>query len=291
MSPLTLGYPVENRTLALDGIIPNRTSTSTSIEELKKIAESNVADTLKILKWNHDNNIHLYRMSSYMFPNVLSTHYDIADIKGVNDLGTSHQRITFHPGQHVVLNSESKFIIRESRRELLLHDKLCDLARLDESIIVLHGGGVYGNKPDAIDRWIANFSALPTKVKNRIVLENDEYRYSLDDIIGIHNRIEQETGHTLPIVLDLFHYSINMGRPFSSEELLEEVLSTWTWSTPKVHISEQREDARRGAHAEYVREIPKILLDKGHNLHIMVEAGAREKALIFLRDKYSEYVI
>ena len=41
-----------------------------------------------------------------------------------------------------------------------------------DSVMVIHGGGIYGDKEGAIERWCENYEELPDKIKKRLVLEN-----------------------------------------------------------------------------------------------------------------------
>lgn len=42
------------------------------------------------------------------------------------------------------------------------------------AVMVIHGGGVYGNKPEALKTFEENFMRLKESTRNRLVLENDE---------------------------------------------------------------------------------------------------------------------
>ena len=45
-----------------------------------------------------------------------------------------------------------------------------------DSVIVIHGGGLYGDKDSTIKRWVDNFGRLPQDVQDKLVLENCEKR-------------------------------------------------------------------------------------------------------------------
>ena len=42
------------------------------------------------------------------------------------------------------------------------------------AVMVIHGGGVYGNKAEALKTFEENYSRLKESTRNRLVLENDE---------------------------------------------------------------------------------------------------------------------
>ena len=66
--------------------------------------------------------------------------------------------------------------------------------------MVIHGGGIYGDKESAIQRWSDNYKNLPPSVKKRLVLENCEKCYSIEDCL----KINELCG--VPIVFDTHHY-------------------------------------------------------------------------------------
>ena len=104
------GYCCINLTLAEQDIKVGRkmikkTFTERGIEYAGQLALLNVNDMCKIIKWNNENGVKLYRMSSSMFP--WSTEYDLKDLPTYNRIkvllqGAGHmamkggQRLTFH---------------------------------------------------------------------------------------------------------------------------------------------------------------------------------------------------
>lgn len=52
-------------------------------------------------------------------------------------------------------------------KELSLHAEMFKYMGLEEekdSVIVIHGGGLYGDKDETIKRWVKNFGRLPKSV-------------------------------------------------------------------------------------------------------------------------------
>jgi UV DNA damage endonuclease len=50
----------------------------------------------------------------------------------------------------------------------------------------IHMGGIYGDKESTLARFKENYTTrLSDKVKKRLVLENDEICYNVDDILPI----------------------------------------------------------------------------------------------------------
>ena len=57
---------------------------------------------------------------------------------------------------------------------------------------------------------------------------------------------------------------------------------------PKFHISEQAIDKKKGAHSDYVETIPNYLLSLP-DIDIMIEAKAKEQAVLYLYGKYTSF--
>ena len=55
-----------------------------------------------------------------------------------------------------------------------------------------------------------------------------------------------------------------------------------------MHISEQKENARIGAHSDYIETIPDLLFKLDTDIDIEVEAKQKELAIFKLYDKYPQ---
>jgi len=277
-----------------------KTILSKGIDELKLRAMKNLQDLKILLQWNYNNDIFVYRMSSEMFPhlsNPLIEKYSLDFASEVLiEIGILakklNQRLTFHPGQFNNLGTLNNDVLTKTIIELEDHCHIMDLMNLDKnSVIVIHGGGVYGNKKSAIARFKLNFYKLNENTQQRLVLENCEKSYSTEDCLEICNELN------IPMVHDTHHYTCYnyyhpdiLQRP--AEDLIPEILQTWTCRgiKPKFHISEQG-TGRVGHHSDYIESIPDYLLNIPKNysisIDIMVEAKMKEQAIIRLREKYS----
>ena len=75
-------------------------------------------------------------------------------------------RLTFHPGQFNNLGSPNPKVVKQTFKDLEYHADVLDLMGMGKDpVMVIHGGGVYGDKKGAIKRWISNYHKLPDKVK------------------------------------------------------------------------------------------------------------------------------
>ena len=181
------------------------------IEHAKSLAVQNLKDLLSILKWNKENNIFFFRMSSEMFPFATYKDYsyvlDFVDdlLKEIGNYAKQNNiRLTMHPSQFNVLSSPDEKIITNTIIDLNHHCDILDRMGLDQnSVIIVHGGGFYNNKKEALLRLQTNIMRLPENTRNRLVLENCEMAYTIEELLPI-----SETLH-VPLVIDYHHDSIN----------------------------------------------------------------------------------
>jgi len=269
------------------------------IEELKRRVLANLEDLLKMLQWNEENGIRVFRLSSEIFPHktnpkVPDYTYDFAleHLKKIGDYAKDKgHRLTFHPGQYNVLGSPNSKAVKQTIADLNYHSEVLDLLKCDkDSVMVIHGGGVYGDKPGAKDRWIRRYRELPENIKRRLVLENCERSYSVKDCL----EISEEIG--VPIVFDTHHHDcylkLHPDEEFEPvENYIPRILKTWRDIKPKFHVSEQG-SGRVGHHSDYIDIIPQYLLDipekYGVKIDIMIEAKAKELSIQQLYEKYPD---
>jgi UV DNA damage endonuclease len=282
---MRIGYPCINLTLKRSAA---RTFRLASYSEARVVSTitSNL-DTLEAyLAWNAEHDIRFFRISSGTIP--LASHPVMAfDWQGafadrLRAIGEIIQqqdtRTNVHPGQYTLINSNRPEVVAASIADLVYHAELLDLMGLDATHkIQIHGGGVYGDKPAAIRRFIDTWHSLPDSVRLRLVIENDERHYSLADSLAIH----RETG--IPVLFDSFHHSIlNDGE--SIAEALELTAGTWQGhGPPMVDYSSQDATKQLGAHT------PSIDLDDfalvlpllaRHNADVMLEIKDKEASAL-----------
>lgn len=84
-------------------------------------------------------------------------------------------RVSMHPGQYTVLNSPNDDVVKRAIEDLNYHVKVLDNFGVGENHkIILHIGGVYNDKEQAINRFADNYKRLNDQVRERLVIENDE---------------------------------------------------------------------------------------------------------------------
>jgi len=264
-----------------------------------------------VLDYLERNGIGMYRMTASLAP--YATHPDLPQFHGqveecreeLAGLGARAReldlRLSTHPGQYVVLNSEDPAV-----RDGAIRDLECQAALLDamglgpEAVVVLHVGGAAGGHGAGMDRFLAGFERLSERARARLVIENDDRTYALGHVLALHER----TG--LRVVWDILHHHCNDPDGIPDRQALEAALATWPGSqTPKIHFSSPKtavEERKKRvgrrverswvlpqlrAHADVIDPIAfeHFLRDTatGLDFDVMLEAKAKDLALLRLR--------
>jgi len=295
---MNLGYACINLSLGKK-VTTNRTMIKKTfidkgLDYVSDLVLQNVADLERIIDWNEENGIKLYRMSSDMFP--WATEYTFEQLKDWKEISAIlkrcgdkanqyNQRLSFHPGPFNVLTSPKENVVLNTIADLEVHGRIMDAIGLSQTPynkINIHCNGVYGDKKSAMDRFITNFQRLSKSVQNRLTVENDDKAsmYSVKDLMYIH----EKTG--IPIVFDYHHHKFCTG-DLTEEQALRLAVSTWpTDIVPAVHYSESADGKKPQAHSDYIFQ---RIDTYGIEVAIMVEA--KKKDLTILKYKQENYGI
>ena len=259
-----------------------------------------------ILGYLDDVDIRFYRFATGLAP--YASHPDLprfrdapkrfaADLAEIGERARrSAIRLSSHPGQYTVLNSENPDVRRLAAVELEVQAELMDGMGLGrESVVVLHVGGAAGGTQAALDRFVAGFETLTDAARSRLVIENDDRSFSLTDVLGLSERIGR------PVVWDILHHHCHDPDGIPDREALELALGTWPAEvTPKIHYSSPKTAVeQRGkkvvlpqlrAHADMIDPIgfEHFLTDTAAGLRdfdVMLEAKAKDLALLRLREQ------
>ena len=283
---MRIGYPCINTTI---GRRSNRTFRlkSYSEERLKETVENNLDCLTKILHFNVRHNLLFFRITSDLVP--FASHpvcrfnwreYFEERFKSIGDFVQSNSiRVSMHPNPFIVINSVDSKVFENSVKELAYHAHVLDLMELDTTAKVqIHVGGVYGNKEKSMKRFVERFEKLEEIIRRRLVIENDDRCYTLDDCL----QVSEETG--ISVLFDVFHHEVN-----SSGETTRQAfeLFTRTWKEedglPMVDYSFQRENSSKGKHAESINlEHFRSFLEetKPFDFDIMLELKDKEKSAL-----------
>ncbi|RMZ75249.1 hypothetical protein DV738_g5573, partial [Chaetothyriales sp. CBS 135597] len=266
---------------------------------VESLGLANARDISKMLRWNERYGIKFLRLSSEMFP--FASHaehgYALAPFAAATlaeagrlaaQLG---HRLTTHPGQFTQLGSPRKEVITASIRDLEYHCELLDLLNLPpqqdrDAVIILHMGGVFGDKAATIARFKAVYSTqLSAGIQKRLVLENDDMCYSVHDLLPVCEELN------IPLVLDFHHHNLIFAADQGMREgtlditaLFDRIRATWTRKhiTQKMHYSEPTPAAitlrQRRKHSPRVMTLPPCPPD----MDLMIEAKDKEQAVFEL---------
>ena len=295
---MKIGYACINSTLqTAGGITTNRgmrqkTYNEKGLDYVSELALQNCRDLVTIVKWNEENGIKLFRMSSDIFPWM--TYYDFTDLpdynkianllKGAGLLATKYgQRLTFHPSHFNALGSPNPIVVEKAIKELDKHSDIMDLIGLSTTHynkINIHVGGAYGDKPTTLDRWCDSFYKLKDNTKSRLTIENDD-KANMYSVVELVEGISKRTG--VPVVFDYYHHKFCTG-DLTEQEALELAASTWPEGiVPCTHYSESRrkehldESIRAQAHSDLITG---TIETYGNNIDVVVEAKHKELAVL-----------
>jgi len=283
---MKIGYPCVNRSV---GCTANSTFRLANYSESNLIEKvTNNLDCLnKILRYNVDNDLLFFRISSDLIPfashPVCTFNWQEYFKERFQDVGNiiieNEIRISMHPDQFVLINSNNESIVSKSILDLKWHCEVLDLMGLNETAKVqIHVGGVYGDKRSAMGRFVDNYEKLPDFIKRRLAIENDERLYSLKDCLSV----SKETG--IPVIFDSFHHScLNNGETMNEAIKLSE--KTWSKkdSILMTDYSSQESNERFGKHTAHI-DIEKfgqyLKETKEHDFDIMLEIKDKEKSAL-----------
>lgn len=299
------GYCCINLTLGegkgLNRITTNRSMVKKTFEEkgisfASETALLNCLDLVKIISWNNEMGIRMYRMSSDIFP--WYSEYEFHDLPHFGEIKTvlaeagsiakhGDQRITFHPSPYSVLASQKQDVVIKAVKDLRQHAEIMDLMGLDQTHFYPINVHVYTSQPtkeEAASRFCENFQMLPESVKKRLVVENDDKKSGFTPS-ELYELVFKKIG--VPLTYDYLHHKCNPS-DLSEQEALDLCIKTWPKEiSPIVHYSDSKkqwEDSSTKdlAHSDWIYEKVK---NYGYDFSIEFEVKMKEKALLkYLKD-------
>ena len=164
-------------------------------------------------------------------------------------------RLSFHPGQFVVLASDNPDIVLRSIEEFEYHATMAKWMGYGKTFqdfkINVHIAGRQG--PEGIRKVMGSLSK---EARNCITIENEENAWGLEDVLSISD--------VVPIVLDIHHHWVRTGEYISStDDRVHRVIDSWHGHRPTLHYSVSREDWLKGHCANTLPDYAK-LLETGH---------------------------
>jgi UV DNA damage endonuclease len=266
-----------------------------------------------IVDYCERHRIGMYRMTASLAP--YATHPDMPQFhrqvdearEELAELGARARqaglRLSSHPSQYIVLNSEDPAIRAAAVRDLEVQAAIMDAMGIGpEAVVILHVGGATGGFDAAMGRFLEGYERLSDRARERLVIENDDRTFALCHVMALHRR----TG--VKVVWDILHHHCNDPDDIPDREALELALSTWPagvtpkihYSTPKTAMEERKRKVGRRVERSWV--LPQLrahadMIDpigfehfyretaSGHDFDVMLEAKAKDLALLRLREQ------
>ena len=298
--PHQVGYCCINLTLGKQKITTGRTlrqasfKQDTKLERTSLLALQNATDLVKILEWNVQNNVRVFRIGSNIYPwnseyevTDLPNHYAIVEQlqRAGHIIKVSGQRVSFHPDHFVKLASSKSEVVRRSIHDLNHHDQLFTIMGLPATYhypLNIHVGMNYST--DITEKFCARFHELNHTTRCRLVVENDD-KANAYSVKKLHKYVYGKIG--TPITFDYFHHTFN-DDGLTSKEAAHLAAETWHDYKPLFHYSESKNlnenvSGNPRAHSDYAFN---KLDDYGLNIDVDLETKAKELAYF----KYLEII-
>jgi len=301
-----MGYCCICLSLDKEGVTTNRgmvkkTFLREGLKYVSELALKNTSDLIRIIKFNAENSIKMYRISSDMFPWM--SEYEIDDLPNIKEIlnnleeagriaKQAGQRLSFHPSHFCVIASLNPEVVVKSVKELRQHAEIMDKMGLERSHkypINIHINTTKPSKEESAERFIEEYNKLPDTVKSRLVLENDDKKSQFTPT-DLYTLIYKRIG--VPITYDYLHHKCNPDE-LSEKEALELCISTWPENIPALtHFSDSRklfEDSsvKDVAHSDWIWS---KIETYGKVFDIELEVKMKDLALLKYLDKWKNQI-
>jgi UV DNA damage endonuclease len=248
----------------------NRQPRDVAEQKLWDIMVFNIAAVHRLIKkvGEQDAGLRMVRLSSNLLPVYTEPTYsyfwqrpDVRDYceRAFAKVGATAKaldvRCSMHPGQFVVLASDNDDIVQRSIEEFEYHTDIIRWMGYGQQFqdfkCNVHISGRRG--PDGI-RAVLN--KLSPEARNCITVENEEYKYGIDDCLALAD--------VVPTVLDVHHAWVRDGIYIAPDDVrIARILDSWRGVRPVLHYSVSRDDYLVG-HPVDVAPDMNMLLESGH---------------------------
>jgi len=282
---IRLGYVTQNLSIPASTNRSLRLANLGDEGKLKTLIRDNISDLEKIIRWNSEHGVGLFRMGQNLIP--FASHPEFPyDWKVAHDEELARAgklasslgvRLSMHPGQYINPGSLKSEVVERSLHELRYVAGILAAMGVEDGVLVLHLGGAYDDKKASAKRFVETMKP-ETKTLRHLALENDERIWSVREVS------ETAAALGIPAITDTLHHALNPGA-LALEEALDLSLPTWEerGDRPKLHISSQNPEKQAGAHDFSIHagdwEILRTALGS-READVMVEAKGKEQALI-----------
>ena len=299
---MTLGEGKKDNRITTNRGMVKKTFLEKGLGYASENALLNARDLVKVIRWNNDHGIKMYRLSSDIFP--WASEYEFTDLPHFEEIHQAlleagseakkgGQRITYHPSPYGVLASVREDVVIKAIKDLRQHAEIMDLMGLDQTHfypINIHVNTTQPTKEESAQRFCDNFRLLPDTVKKRLVVEVDDKKsqFKAEDL---YEMVYRNIG--IPITFDFHHNKCNPS-VHSEEEALKLCLSTWPEGIPAItHYSDSRRNyedptSKEVAHSDWLYE---KIETYGLVFDIECEVKMKEKALLDYNTKIEKVLL
>lgn len=271
-----------------------RTTTATALMKLPRreqlsglaaLAEANAEALFAALQYCAAHGIGSFRIISPILP--IKTHpvvgYRVEELPGADEIVAQFRccgdfaraneiRTGFHPDQFVVLNSPDAEIVARSVADIESQAEIAEWTNADT--VNIHGGGGYGDKRAALERFRRNLDLLSPRARSRLTVENDDKTFTPADLLPLCR------AEGIPLVYDAHHHRC-LPDDLSLEQATSAARATWN-REPLFHLSTPLEGwsgPKPERHHDYIdpKDFPAVW--RGQTLTVEVEAKAKELAV------------
>jgi len=259
------------------------------LQRLAGLCAANAVALLEALQYCSAHGIGSFRILSPILP--VKTHpdvgYRVEDLPGADKLVAAFRRCGefahghrirtgFHPDQFVVLNSPDGGIVSRAVADIESQAQIAEWTNADT--INIHGGGSYGDKAVALERFRRNLDRLSYRARSRLTVENDDTTFTPADLLPTCRT------EGVPLVYDVHHHRC-LPDALTVEQATGAARATWD-REPLFHISSPLAGWRGPKperHHDHInpKDFPAVW--RGWPLTVEVEAKAKELAVARLR--------
>jgi UV DNA damage endonuclease len=277
---LSMGEKFRTMTLAW----ANRNSKEDVENKWNEVIKHNFSLFYKIISWNIENKIYLYRISSdlvpfadhekwgYLWDNWRNTIENQGLVIPLREIIKRYislgGRCSIHPGQFVSIGSAKEEVRNNSIKNLEYHGQLLDLLGLPQNYncpINIHASNGSKDCNEIANNIKNSIQLLSNSVNSRLVFENEQHGCWTPTNL-------RELFPQIPITFDYHHFRLNDGG-ISLDEAIRITSESWPNNDPIQHYSEGRDNPDDPAHSDYIRILPESQFD------IEVEAKAKDLAI------------
>ncbi|WP_070000789.1 UV DNA damage repair endonuclease UvsE [Cellulosilyticum sp. I15G10I2] len=218
-------------------------------DKISQVIWHNIKLFREIVDYNIAHNIFVYRVSSDLIPFctepyikhlyeeiVLNNEEMCNHFKNIRFLREKYNlRLSIHPSQFNVLSSPKSDVVKRSVEEI--NTQTAWIKAVNGSNVVIHVGGGYGNKKEALKRFKQNLKAIDTSL---ISIENDDKTYTAYDVCAFCEP------HRLKWVYDFHHDRCNPSTEMEISKLIK------GYPPDKYHLSSGKPNFNSISHADYI---------------------------------------